>query len=94
MNNIGVDNQVLSDVFKVLPKLEVVDLRYCFSLDERTIRILVEFCSQLKELYLTKTNLDHSMSPELIKSIFSHNIHVDMSIVTNNSANPHVLGQI
>ena len=78
----------------MLPKLEVVDLRYCFSLDERTIRILVEFCSQLKELYLDKTNLIHSISPELMKCILSHKIHIDFSLSINSSSSPLVLGQI
>lgn len=78
----------------MLPKLEVVDLRYCFSLEERTIRILVEFCSQLKELYLDKTNLSHSMSPELMKSIQLHKIHVDITSNVTSSSSPYVVGQM
>ena len=94
MNDISVDNQVYGDVFKILPKLEIVDLRYSLSLDERTIRILVEFCSHLKELYLSKTNLDQSLSHELVRSLLSHELKLDITLVSNGTANPHVLGQI
>lgn len=94
MNNVTVDNQVYGEVFKVLPKLEVVDLRYCFALEEQTVRILVEFCSNLKELYLNKTSLVHAMSPALMKSIQSHKINIDISLYGNSHVICRALGQI
>lgn len=94
-NNLTIDNQVYGEIFKSLPKLEVVDLRYCFSIQERTIRILVEFCSLLKELYLDQTNLAYSMSPELMKSIQVNKIRVDVPLSNFvSSASHRILGQI
>lgn len=76
--------------------LEVVDLRYCFTLDERVIMILVEFCSLLKELYLDKTNITHSLSPKLMKSIQSRTIYVDIPLNVNDDASSRniMVGQI
>ena len=90
-----VDNEVYEEVFKRLHDLEVVDLRYCFTLDERVILILIEFCSLLKELYLDKTNIAHSLSPTLMKSIKSHMIQVDIPLkVTDNTYHNIMIGQI
>ena len=95
MNNSTVDSQVYEEVFKRLHVLEVVDLRCCFTLDERVILILVEFCSLLKELYLDKTNIAHSLSPKLMKSIQSRMIHVDVPLNVNDDASSHIMvGQI
>ena len=95
MNNAAVDSQVYEEVFKGLHRLEVVDLRYCFTLDERAILILVEFCSLLKELYLDKTNIAHSLSPKLMKSIQSHTIYVDIPLNVNDDTSSRiVVGQI
>ena len=95
MINSIVDNEVYEEVFKRLHDLEVVDLRYCFTLDERVILILIEFCSLLKELYLDKTNIAHSLSPTLMKSIKSHMIRVDIPLkVTDSTYHSIMIGQI
>ena len=96
MINSTVDSQTYEEVFKRLHKLEVVDLRYCFALDERAILILIEFCSQLKELYLDNTNIAHSLSQKLMKSIQSHMIHVDIPLNVNDASSCSciVVGQI
>ena len=95
MNNTTVDSEMYGEVFKRLPRLEIMDLQCCYTLDERAIRILVEFCSQLKKLYLDKTNIAHSMSPNLMKSIQSHKIHVDIPLTVNVNTNSHIIvGQI
>ncbi len=95
MINSIVDSQVYEEVFKSLHSLEVVDLRYCLTLDERVILILIEFCSLLKELYLNKTNIACSLSPTLMKSIKSHMIQVDIPLnVTDDSSHNNMIGQI
>ena len=94
MINSTVNSQVYEEVFKSLHRLEVVDLRYCITLDERAILILIEFCSMLKELYLDKTNIAYSLSPKLMKSIQSHMIHVDIPLNVNDPSSYIIVGQI
>ena len=82
----------LEELFRKCPRLEEVDLRQVKSVSNRTLLVLTEYCSHLRELYIEGCTLVTMTT--LVKMHLERGVNIDIELLENSNTGARTPGQI